>query len=220
MLKKLTSFILCLAVTSIYAQQNVNYDESKVSAYILPELLKCQNWNMVTTAEEWEKQRRPQLLELFASHVYGRTPVESIDVSYEILTENPEALGGKATCKQVRFTFSNEKKKTEAILLMYIPNKPKGKVPVFVGYNFNGNHSTTPDTTILYSPGLRLVREPRQPDWERGNQNQTNRWPYEIPGLHKPIMADIGYHIRAGKHDVTEYDWACFLDFAGKHFKN
>lgn len=89
----------------------MNYDESKVPAYTLPELLKCQNGEMVTTAEEWEKQRRPELMELFASHVYGRTPAESIDVYHELLTENPEALGGKATCKQVRFTFSNEKKK-------------------------------------------------------------------------------------------------------------
>jgi len=52
--------------------------------------------------------------------------------------------------------------------MMYIPNKPKGKVPVFVGYNFNGNHSTTTDTTILYSPGLRLVREPGHPDGREG----------------------------------------------------
>jgi len=110
-MKNLTYLILCFVVTSIYAQQNVNYDESKVPAYTLPEQLKCQNGKMVTTAEEWEKLRRPELLELFASHVYGRTPTESIDVSHEILIENPEALGGKATCRQVKFTFSNGNKK-------------------------------------------------------------------------------------------------------------
>ncbi|MDD3779781.1 MAG: acetylxylan esterase, partial [Proteiniphilum sp.] len=148
--------ILWLFASLAFTQQKANYDESKVPAYVLPEVLKCQNGEKVTTVEQWEKQRRPELMELFASHMYGHTPAENIDVSYKIMTENREAMGGKATSKQVKFTFSNGNKKLEAFLLIYIPNKPKGKVPVFVGYNFKGNHSTTTDTTILYSPAFSL----------------------------------------------------------------
>ena len=40
----------------------------------------------------------------------------------------------------------------------------------------------------------------------------------QMPGIHQPIMKTVGYHIRAGKHDVTAYDWDQYLKFAAMHF--
>jgi hypothetical protein len=40
----------------------------------------------------------------------------------------------------------------------------------------------------------------------------------EMPALNKPATGTIGYHIRSGKHDVTEYDWQQYIKFANKHF--
>lgn len=38
------------------------------------------------------------------------------------------------------------------------------------------------------------------------------------PALNHPYMdGSIGYHIRSGDHDVTVFDWQCYLDFADLH---
>ncbi len=39
-------------------------------------------------------------------------------------------------------------------------------------------------------------------------------WPK--PGV--SVQGGIGYHVREGKHDVLDFDWKCYLDFAAKHF--
>jgi hypothetical protein len=41
----------------------------------------------------------------------------------------------------------------------------------------------------------------------------------EMPELNKSVGGTIGYHIRTGEHDVTEFDWEQFLDFADRHFR-
>jgi hypothetical protein len=42
----------------------------------------------------------------------------------------------------------------------------------------------------------------------------------EWPAVNTPIQGRIGYHVRSGGHDVTEYDWQQYLDFADKHLRD
>lgn len=41
----------------------------------------------------------------------------------------------------------------------------------------------------------------------------------EQPAIDTPVGDFIGYHIRTGKHDVTDYDWTQYLNFATRHWK-
>ena len=41
----------------------------------------------------------------------------------------------------------------------------------------------------------------------------------EMPPLDTPVGDTIGYHNRTGKHDMIQYDWDQFLNFADRHLK-
>jgi hypothetical protein len=41
----------------------------------------------------------------------------------------------------------------------------------------------------------------------------------EMPPIHHPVGDTVRYHIRAGKHDVTAYDWDQYLQFTNLHLK-
>ena len=40
-----------------------------------------------------------------------------------------------------------------------------------------------------------------------------------LPAANQPVGDTIAYHIRSGPHDLTAYDWSCYLDFADRQFK-
>jgi len=42
----------------------------------------------------------------------------------------------------------------------------------------------------------------------------------EMPAVDKPVHGAIGYHIRSGVHDLTDYDWQQYIAFADEQFKD
>ena len=38
-----------------------------------------------------------------------------------------------------------------------------------------------------------------------------------MPGVDSPVSGTIGYHVRSGRHNLSEYDWQQYLDFADRH---
>lgn len=150
--------------------REINYDESKVPEYELPNPLICEDGTKVTMAEQWEAKRRNEILALFNDQVYGYCPNESARICAEIAEENSNALGGLATRRQIKIWFREDKSGPCVDLLLHLPNVAKSTFPAFLGYNFKGNHSVNADPAILINP----LKEHE----ERGVASR--RWPLEM----------------------------------------
>ena len=98
----------------------------------IPELLKNQDGTAVTSKEEWETKRRPEILELFKKHVYGRAPVERpADLKFEAVCPDKEMMEGKALRKCMKATFSGPGGNFSFDFTAFIPKSAK-PVPAFL----------------------------------------------------------------------------------------
>jgi len=136
-----------LNIIPLSAQQFVaNYDETKVPAYTLPNPLVFNNGDKVQNKKDWDR-RRTEILKIFENEVYGISPVWKGDIIPIELSSNLNALNGTAVQKEIKLTLKNGSKELSIVMLLYLPKSSK-PVPVFLGYNFSGNHSVTEETDI------------------------------------------------------------------------
>ena len=88
-------FFLCLWSCSLlagHAQEadEANYDESKIPPYTLPALLKTSDGREITTVQQWEQIRRPELLSVFTEQV--------VFVFWQLGRREPRHAGGQGGC--------------------------------------------------------------------------------------------------------------------------
>jgi hypothetical protein len=144
-----------------------NYDEAKVPAYRLPDPLACFDGQAVTNEALWRGKRRPEILEAFATNVYGRTPAVPIRLRFEPGSVATNALGGLATRKEVVIRLFEEPDAPWIDLLLFVPNDAPKPAPVFLGLNY-GNQGVHPDPAI--KPSRQTKTRPGE---------QASRWPLE-----------------------------------------
>jgi hypothetical protein len=129
--------------------QGASYDESKVPAYTLPDPLAG-----VKSPRDWRAKRRPEILKLFETQVYGRTPAgRPKGMTFEVTSVDSNALNGTAIRKEISVLFQGTKDGPRMDLLIYVPKKAKGRVPVIMGLNFGGNQIVHSD------PGITMSRQ-------------------------------------------------------------
>ncbi|MBI5775039.1 MAG: acetylxylan esterase [Verrucomicrobia bacterium] len=181
-------FLICVALSLVVSslaadRKDVNYDEDKVNMAPLPDPLVLNNGKPVTSASAWKNRRRPEILELFRTHVYGRSPGKPKGMKFAVTGLDHLALDGRATRKEVTVYFTGQKDGPQMTILLYVPSGAKQPAPAFLGCNFGGNHAVSAD------PGITLSKQWMRPNKDKGVVNnqateasrgtEASRWAVE-----------------------------------------
>ncbi len=125
----LPALLGCAPAAGAQQRPDVNYDEARVPAYALPDLL-----GGARTRDAW-RRRRAELLELFRAHVYGRAPGRPERLRFETLEDDPRAMAGAATLRRVAVVSTQGGREHRFTLTLFLPNGRPGRVPVFLLLN-------------------------------------------------------------------------------------
>lgn len=134
----LSLFVLFLFSHQINAQEEAHYDESKVPDYELPNILETSEGDPVSTLNEWRYLRRPEIVGIFAEHVYGQMPQHFDSIEFTVVSENVSALNGTAIAKEVDITITRNGNSIPIRLNLLIPNDAEKPVPVTLLMNHRG----------------------------------------------------------------------------------
>ncbi|MFO1066499.1 MAG: acetylxylan esterase [Pirellulales bacterium] len=160
-----------------------NYDEAKVPKYELPAMWKsAPPADPKAAAEAWHV-RRIELLDMLTHQMFGTMPNKQAKLEWKTI-EQGTAFDGSVKRKQIRVTLSTEAGSLPIDLLVYTPASANGPVTTFLGLNFQGNHTTTPDTAVIipssWVPDNKNGTTDKNKALEAGRNAQGHRMPVEM----------------------------------------
>ena len=109
------------------SQPGFNYDESRVPAYTLPDVL-AGAAGRVTSVAGW-RARRAEILDLFRDTVYGRSPGRPESLRFEPIETNRNAMGGVATLERVAIVSRQGPRSHRFELTLFLPNDRPRRCP-------------------------------------------------------------------------------------------
>jgi hypothetical protein len=159
----LFSFHLAMSITPDASAQppkeEFNYDEAKVQAYTLPDLLMIPegggpDGEAVSSPEAWRTIARARWLGLLESTEYGRL-LPAVPVTAEAIERGPGPDGSTRIQARLRLGHGPDAPATE--VLLYLPSPSRGDtpelLPTFLHLNFGGNHAESSDPAVRIPSG-------------------------------------------------------------------
>jgi len=120
-----------------------NYDEETVGDYTLPDPLKLSNGQRVRDTQTWLKQRRPEILKLYETEVYGRVPDRAPKFRFEEVGTDLAALSNSAIRKDIVGYIGDSADGPKLHLVLYVPSNATGPSPILLHMLF-GNPPADP----------------------------------------------------------------------------
>jgi hypothetical protein len=155
----------------------------------LPNPLKMFDGTPVTSVAQWQKERRPELISLFQHYMYGTPPPPPDNFSFTVDLIDNNKYGGKATLKLISLDIGIPEAPVISLMLI-VPNNREKPVPVFVGLNFAGNHTTAD------FPEIPLTQAWVNNRWAGGEVNYaTNEQRGYSRSWHYEMVIDRGYAV-------------------------
>ncbi|MEX1229152.1 MAG: acetylxylan esterase [Planctomycetaceae bacterium] len=199
----------------------------------LPDPLRMMDGEPVTTAKEWFEKRRPELKQLFQHYMYGYLPPSPETVDFEPERDPHMIFDGKAELRQIAIHYGPSGCPPIHLMLV-VPTKRTGPVPVFLGINFCGNHSALDDPSIPLPPHWIYNRCPgcadnKATDAGRGGEKevwdieQTINEGYAVATFYsgdvdpdKPDFTDgvHPYFLKPGQTEPGKHDWGTIAAWA------
>jgi (4-O-methyl)-D-glucuronate---lignin esterase len=124
------------------ATNAANYDPAKANPFPdLPEPLVTKDGQKVTTAQQWWKVRRPEIVEDFEREVFGRVPKNVPKVAWTIATQATDRVVGSnpVVAKQLVGIVDNSdcpSIKVDIQMNLVTPANARGPVPVLMMFGF------------------------------------------------------------------------------------
>lgn len=114
-----------------------NYDESKVGQYTLPDPLVLQNGTPVRDARTWLQRRRPEIVRLYETEIFGRIPERTPKVTWQVTgTDSP--AGGEAIVRRIVGRIGDRPDAPHIRLTLHAPANARRPVPMILVVSFGG----------------------------------------------------------------------------------
>jgi len=130
-----------------------NYDEARVGNHTLPDPLLLLNGQPVRDADTWFKLRRPEILKLYESEIYGRVPAEAPPIKFAVVGTDLTALSNSAIRKDIIGHIGGKPDGPKVHVVMYLPVKAGGPVPVLLHLLFGNPPPSSSTDTNATRPG-------------------------------------------------------------------